>query len=391
MLIPVTILTCLVAAVWVSRHLLIWREGRTSFTLSPQAPGPPADCPRITVLVAGKDEGENIEGCLRTMLAQDYPNFEFIAVNDRSDDETGAIMERVAGEDDRLRVIHIAELPAGWLGKNNAMHTGIAAASSEWICMIDADCRQDSTRTLSVAMQYALGTQADLLSLLPTSKMHTFWEEVFQPVGVGIMMIWFHPDKVNDPHRKTAYANGAFMLMKRSVYEAIGTHEAVKDRVNEDMHMAALVKHSGMKLRVVRTEALTSVRMYTSLRESMRGWGRIFFGTFGTLRRLTTSLTVLMVMGLLPYVGAVSGLCVAQAAGSSPWWWVLGVGGLIGVLLQWSVIWRFYAILGGRSRMFWSYPLGCLVGIVALGLAISKLRPGATISWRSTICHQPKG
>jgi len=393
MLVPLaalSALTCLVAAVWASRHYLIWREHRRSFTLSATCAGPPDQAPKITVVVAGKDEAQNIEPCLRTMLAQDYPDFELIAVNDRSSDETGAIMERLAAEDDRLRVIHVEELPEGWFGKNNAMQRAIASSSSQWICMTDADCRQDSPRTLSVAMQHALRTDSDLLSLLPTCEMRTFWEQVVQPVGTGIMMIWFQPDRVNDPRRPAAYANGAFMLMKRSSYEAIGTHAAVKNRLNEDMHMAELVKGSGMKLRVVRTEGLARVRMYTSLRQSVRGWGRIFLGTFGTLGRLTVSLAVLMIMGLLPYAAAATGLGVAfSTQAPSAWWWVLGAAGAAAVLLQWSVIWRFYALIGGRSAMFWSYPLGCIVGIVALLVAISKLRPGARITWRNTTYEQP--
>ena len=297
-LVILIVLSGLSLAVWGSRHLLISAERRRDTLLRAERASGKADLPFVSVVVAAKDEAENIETCVRTMLEQDYADFEMIVVNDRSKDATGRIVRSIAAEDGRLRLIDVEHLPDGWCGKNNAMQHGIAAARGDWICMIDADCRQTSTRSLAVAMAYALETDADLLSVLPNLEMKGFWENVVQPVCSGIMMIWFNPVKVNDPSRPHAYANGAFMLMRRSAYERVGTHEAVKEEVNEDMHLAALVKAAGLKLRVIRNAGLYLVRMYSSLGEIVRGWGRIFYGTFGTLRRLTISFAVLAVLGL---------------------------------------------------------------------------------------------
>ncbi len=379
------VLTSLVSLVWLSRHFKIWREKRTGFLLAADYAGPPENAPMLSVVVAAKDEEENIESCVRTMLDQDYPNFELIVCNDRSNDGTAAIVERIAAEDSRVRLINITHLPEGWCGKNNAMQTGIAASKGEWICMIDADCRQTSRRTLSTAMQYAFDKGSDLLSILPSLEMKGFWENVVQPVCSGIMMIWFEPDKVNSPDYPNAYANGAFMLMKRSVYEKIGTHEAVKNQLNEDMHMAARVKQAGLNLRVVRNSGLLKVRMYTSFRQIMRGWSRIFFGTFGTLKRLSISLAVLVTMGLLPYITAAVCLPLA-AAGFEPaaWLWACGLTGLAGVALQVSVIYRFYKLIGARYDLAWSYSIGCVIAMIALIMSLSKLRKGAKLVWRDT-------
>ncbi len=381
------VLTSGVLAVWTSRHWMINRQHKHGFVLAEDYPesNPGNPPPRISVFVAAKDEAENIEQCVRSMLDQDYPNFEMIVANDRSTDATAAIAERIAAEDDRLRLINIEHLPDGWCGKNNAMQTAIATTGSDWLCMIDADCRQTSKRTLSVAFAYAEQTGADLLSILPNLQMHTFWENVAQPVCSGIMMIWFHPDKVNDPAKPHAYANGAFMLMKRSVYEQIGTHEAVRDKVNEDMHMAARIKSAGLNLRVVRNDGLSTVRMYTSLRETLRGWSRIFYGTFGTLKRLGVSLMVLIVMGLLPYAAVIIGLAAASA-GAEPagLFLALALLGIAAAAMQISIIWRFCPIIGAKSQMALTYPLGCVVGIVALVSAMTKLRRGAQITWRNT-------
>lgn len=375
----------LAGLVWVSRHVLIWRQQRRQTVLSPDSPGPPADPPLISVLVAARDEEACIETCIRTMLAQDYPSFELIVCNDRSSDATARIAEGIAREDGRLRLVNIDHLPDGWCGKNHAMQHGIAESRGEWICMIDADCRQTSNRTLSAAMQYALDTGADLLSVLPQLEMRTFWENVVQPVCGGVMMIWFRPDRVNDPASSTAYANGAFMLIRRSAYQAIGTHEAVRTFVNEDMHMARLVKRKGLNLRVVSNRGLYLARMYTSLRRIVAGWGRIFYGTFGTLRRLTVSLLVILVMGLPPYLAVGAGLALAAAGVQPAWAWrLLALTGLAVAAVQISAIYRFYRLIGARSGLAWTYPLGCVVAAIALIKALAKLRPGASVVWKDT-------
>ena len=387
-----TFLAGLVCTVWISRHIMISREKRRGFALTADYPGPPPDAPFISVVVAAKDEEANIETCLRTMLEQDYPNFEVIVCNDRSTDRTPRIVERMAARDRRVRLLNIDHLPEGWRGKNHAMQHGIQLAGGEWICMTDADCRQTSPRTLSAAMQYALDTRADMLSVLPTLEMRGFWENVVQPVCSGIMMIWFHPDKVNDPKKPNAYANGAFMLIRRQTYQAVGTHEAVKQCFNEDMHMGRRLKEAGLNLRVVRNRGLYVARMYTSLREILRGWCRIFLGTFETLRRLGVSLLVLLVMGLLPYAAAVLGLALGAAgAPHTAWWWACGSVGFLAVVSQVSVVYRFYKLIGGRADMAWTYPLGCVMAMAAVSSAITRLRPGAKVVWRNTTYSNSAG
>ena len=378
-----TVLSGVALLVWTSRHLLIYRENRTGFVLTPQYDTSGAELPFLSVLVAAKDEQDNIARCVSTLLEQDYPNFELIVINDRSSDHTAQIVQRLFADDSRGRLVNIVELAPGWTGKNHAMWTGIKQAKGDWLLMTDADCRQLSPATLRVAMAYAQNTGADLLSVLPTLDMKGFWENVVQPVCGGIMMIWFKPDRVNDPKSPHAYANGAFMLIRRQAYEKIGTHEAVKTRVNEDIHMAQRIKQAGLKLRVVRNGGLYLVRMYTGLREILRGWARIFYGTFGTMKRLAASLAVLLVMGLTPYLAAAAGLLGTWAGGGRAWAVCAGFG-LAAAFMQLSVIYRFYGIVQARQSLFWTYPLGALVGIVAVIQAMSKLRKGAVLTWRRT-------
>ena len=253
----------------------------------------------ISVLVAAKDEEAVIEKCLRSMLDQDYPNYEVILINDRSRDQTGPIAERLAGENSKLRVLHVreGELAEGWFGKNNAMRLGEQAARGQWFCFIDADCTQTSRSTLSQAYQYARKHESEFLSVLPRLEAHGFWEQVLQPVCGGILVFWFRPGRVNNPAKPTAYANGAFMLMSKDAYWRIGGHEPVKGEVNEDIHMAALAKRAGVRIRVVQNEGLYITRMYDGFRATWRGWSRIFYGSFVERRRLIISQAVMLADG----------------------------------------------------------------------------------------------
>jgi chlorobactene glucosyltransferase len=381
-----TILSGLIALVWTTRHLLLGRESKGGVVLTPNLPGPPNPAPRMSLIVAGKDEEANIESCVRSLLMQDYPNFEVIACNDRSRDRTGEILDRLAAEDQRLRVIHIADLPDGWKGKNHAVHQASRLAEGQYLFFTDADCRQISPRTISVAMQYLQDTGAGLLSILPNLNMRGFWENAVQPACSGVMMIWFRPDKVNNPAKPHAYANGAFMLMRRDAYDRIGGHEAVRDALQEDMTIARKVKQAGLGLTVTRSDGLYDVRMYTSIQQIIAGWTRIFYGSFPTLGRLCLSLLLVLMMGVLPYVTAAVGLSLA-AAGTAPvgWWKACGIVGLAAVLIHLSVIARYYHLIRARTSFFWTYSLGALLMVYILLRAMSKHLPGAKVTWKGTI------
>ncbi len=380
-----TILAGVIAAAWISRHFQIGQEKRDQSVLHAGCPGPPEDAPKITVVIAAKDEAGNIEQCLRTMLDQDYPHFEVIVCNDRSTDDTGAIVERMAASDTRLRLINIQSLPEGWCGKSHAMQKGIAASSGPWICMIDADCRQTSNRTLSTAVQHAVDNQIDLLSVLPTLEMHGLWEVAVQPVCSGMLMIWYDPADVNNPDKPQAYANGAFMLIRRSTYEAIGTHEAIRGELVEDMNMAARVKQSGHKLKVIRNSGLYQVRMYSSLTEMVRGWCRIFFGSFATIGRLALGLVALMLVGMGPWViTPVAFALAATTEGMSGWWLACGITAATALVLELSVLVRFYRFCDLRGRTVWTYPFGNVVATYAMVFALTRHLPNTKVVWRDT-------
>jgi chlorobactene glucosyltransferase len=379
------VLCGLTTCIWAIRRVRIERESRGGVLLSPDHPGPPADAPNVSLIVAGKDEEANIEACVRSLLAQDYPNFEVIACNDRSDDKTGEILDRLAAEDSRLRVIHVRELPPGWKGKNHALHLASQIAAGDCLFFTDADCRLTSPRTIAVAMQELKTRDVGLLSILPNLAMKGFWENAIQPACSGVMMIWFEPGKVNNPAKQHAYANGAFILMRRDAYDAVGGHEAIRDVLQEDMTLARRVKKAGLGLAVARSVGLYDVRMYTSLGQILKGWLRIFFGSFPSVAKLLVPLLLILLVSLFPYAAAVVGISLA-AAGIAPvnLWWAAGSMGAVASVLQLSVILRYYTLIYAEPKFFWTYPLGGVIMAMILLAAMTKHLPGAKLTWKGT-------
>lgn len=376
-----------VSVVWLLRHAQINRYMRTENPLcDAMYDGPPVPAPRLSVLVAAKDEEENIERCVRTMLDQDYPDFQMIAINDRSADRTGPILDAIAVENPKLTPVHVKELREGWFGKNNAMREGFEHADGEWLCFIDADCRQTSRKTLSTAMRFAMEQNVDFLSVLPQLEAKSFWEQVVQPACGGILVFWFNPTHVNDPAHPTAYANGAFMLMKRSTYEAIGGHEPFKTQVNEDMHMAKATKAVGHRLRVVQNRDLYLTRMYTSFKAIWRGWSRIFYGCFETFRRLRISLMVMLFSGLLPWYSAIAAWVVVAMRGwdGAGLFKPVALLATLAVVCQQSVLVRYYRLSQTPAYLAPTYPVAGTLVCGMLINAMAKLGGRTTTTWRGT-------
>ena len=383
-------LTAIAFCVWLSRHIQIAVATRKMVPLHSGLYKGDDDLPSMTVLVAAKDEADNIETCLKSLLRQDYPGLKLIAINDRSGDETAEIMDRIAGDAESLSTVHVQELPAGWFGKNHAMHQGMQQVDTDWLCFTDADCDFESPRTLEVAVRCAMDRGADFLSILPRHETRTFLEKVIQPACSAIMMLWFNPLKVNDPAKPAAYANGAFMLIRRSCYDAIGGHEAVRGYMNEDMYLARRTKQAGQRLRVVSNLDLYTVRMYSTFAQTWAGWTRIFLGCFESVRRLVVTLVVVTIFSLLPWIAAL--MCLGlfasrgELVGVTKW---LGLGAAATCIVQLSVMVRFYAVNHVSFAYGLFYPLGAAIGFGTILNALLRLISKGTTTWRGT--SYPRG
>ena len=217
--------------------------------------------PRVTIVVPARNESADIEVALNRLLALDYDNYEVVAVNDRSTDETGAIMDRIASGPDargRLKVVHVKELPAGWLGKTHAMWNAAREATGEWLLFTDADVmfKPDALRR---AVAYAEAEPADHVVLFPTMIMTKPGERMMIAFFQTLFMFGHRPWKVADPATDDHMGVGAFNMVRRKAYESVGTYERLRMEVLDDMKLGKVIKKAGFAQRNVFGEDLISI------------------------------------------------------------------------------------------------------------------------------------
>jgi glycosyltransferase involved in cell wall biosynthesis len=218
--------------------------------------------PRVSIIVPARNEEDNIQQPLQQLLKLDHENYEVIVVDDRSTDRTGEIMDSVAQSPEaygRLKVIHIESLPPGWMGKPHAMEMAARQASGDWLLFTDADVvfKPDALRRV---LTYAETVEADHLVLFPRIIMKSVGERMMIAFFQSLFVFGHRPWKVADPKSKDHMGVGAFNLIRRSVYDAIGTYEALRFDVLDDMKLGKVVKNAGYRQRVAFGDDLISVR-----------------------------------------------------------------------------------------------------------------------------------
>jgi cellulose synthase/poly-beta-1,6-N-acetylglucosamine synthase-like glycosyltransferase len=209
--------------------------------------------PRVSVILPARNEERHIARCLDSLLAQDYPNFEIIAINDSSTDRTSEIIKAYAAND--LRVLHIdaSPKPEGWTGKNWACYQGYLRAEGELLLFTDADTKHLPS-TMSFAVGQILSQNLEALTAIPRLICSDFWTRITMPSLSTFLYTRFSPLRVNDPKTKTGYFFGSFFIITRRTYKAIGTHEGVKEELVEDGALGGKVKAGKFRMKMVRGE-----------------------------------------------------------------------------------------------------------------------------------------
>ena len=278
------ILGSLLALIWLSRVVDATLGVRTLVNIShtewDRRPATPAGNPRVAIIVPARNEEASMGEALSRLLALDYDNYEVIAVDDRSTDRTGEIMDDVVSRSEgRLKVVHIGELPPGWMGKAHAMWTAAREADSEWLLFTDADVmfRPDCLRR---AIAYAEAERADHLVLFPRTIMKRPGEKMMLAFFQLMFVFGHRPWKVADPKAKDHIGVGAFNLVRKSVYEAVGTYETLRFEVVDDMKLGKVIKNAGFRQRNVIGGDLLEIR-----------WAR---GASGVVRNLTKNFFAVM-------------------------------------------------------------------------------------------------
>jgi chlorobactene glucosyltransferase len=254
-------------------HLLLhYRRGLDGYVRL--APNPsPSRSHSVSVIIPARNEARDLGGTIESLQRQHGVNLELLIVDDHSVDETAAIAKRYAAVDPRVRVLSAPTLPEGWCGKPHAQTYGAASATHQLLLFADADVRFAPTAIVS-AVNDLERRGVDLVTLIPATELGSFWERAVQPVMAAVIFYGVSFARVNDPADPQAMGIGAFLLVRRSAYEAAGGHRAIRDRIVDDYALTEAIKRAGGTLWLADGGDLLSIRMYHSFAELWRGWSK---------------------------------------------------------------------------------------------------------------------
>lgn len=269
------------------------------------------EIPSLSIVVPARDEERGIENCVRSLIAQAGVDAEVIVVDDGSTDATPAILARLAAEFPELLVVTGEPLPAGWIGKPWACAQGARRARSEWILFTDADSCHEPRACVST-LSFARANHADALSIMTGQEMGTLAERAILPAI--LQMIVFASGmlaEINDPKRPDrALANGQYLLVSRTAYDALGGHDALRGEVVEDVEFARRLKTDGrFRLIVAEGTQLVHVRMYRSFREIWDGFTKnTYLGARGDVRAIAGGVLFCAMLSIAPPLLALAAL-----------------------------------------------------------------------------------
>ena len=350
------------------------RGNRSIPNLKDIAPTPPA-MPRVSVIVPARNEEGKIEEALRSLLAQDYPYLEIVVVNDRSTDRTGAILESLRESQPRLRLVDLQELPTGWLGKNYALFIGSEQATGALLLFTDADIVMDST-TVSRAVAFLLDHRLDHLTLAPQVIMPSISLDLFVGGFSVFLSLFARPWKAKDPQSSAHIGIGAFNLVRAEVYRAVGTHQAIAMRPDDDLKLGKLIKKHGYRQDIVAGRGLVQVRWYASFGEMIDGLMKNAFSALEySVLAVILSSAAQLVLSVWPFVAVFV---------TSGWTRILN---LVIVLVIFWLCWEAARFTGARRWFGAAFPLATLLFVYIIWRSMLVTLATGGITWRGT--HYP--
>jgi glycosyltransferase involved in cell wall biosynthesis len=363
----------LIALTWLWKVIAAARGlPRVPNLLIPQHDVSPQGTPSLTVIVPARDEATDIAATLESLLQQDYPNLQIIAINDRSTDRTGEIITTLASQySDKLRGLHVTELSEGWLGKTHAMALAARQAPTDYLLFTDADVlfRSDAIRR---ALAYAVASQADHLVTVPTTTIKR-WDEAAFLSFFQIFSLWAaRPWRISDPKSKQdALGIGAFNLVRRSAYLQIGGFESLRMEIVEDVGLGRRIKRAGLAQRIAFGRGLVSIHWAVGLNGLVNVMTKNIFSAF----RFHVWLLLVGCLWLIIF-------CVAPAVG------LFYAPTRIPAILTLAGVAYGYRLMGHRSGLStWNavfFPISALVFVFTLLRSmITTLKQGG-VRWRGT-------
>ena len=259
------------------------------------------DVPRVSVIIPACNEADSIEPALQSVLELDYANLEIIVVNDRSTDNTGAVLERMKNRYPNIILHNISELPKGWMGKSHALHSGAEQAHGDYFLFTDADIIMEKT-TLSRAMHHMLGNNLDHMSLFFGSiAQGGLLNTLFMDAGTGLMLL-FKPWKAKDKNSNKYMGAGAFNLVKASAYKAIEGHSALAMHPIDDIMLGKVLKQRGFSQDCLFGPDFVQTEWYATVREYINGVMKNTFAVYQfNVMKVLLGIFFIIMFNILPF------------------------------------------------------------------------------------------
>lgn len=314
----------LVLVFWLGASWMYLRGQKHLPRLTPEGPAGPH--PPLSVIIPSRNEAKSLPRSVPSVVGQTYPSLEVILLDDRSTDGTGQVIQALTRIYSRLRAVQITTLPEGWLGKTHALWVGSEQARGDWLLFTDADV-VFHPQCLEAAISHAETHRLDHLVAIPRVETVGFWETILVS-GFGLLFgLALRPWQASNPRSSAYIGIGAFNLIRRSAYQAIGTHRALANAVVDDLELGRRVKQAALRQAAVRGEDLLRVRWQVGLSGVVSGLEKNAFAGVGySLVRATAMCMTMAALGIFPFVGGIVGparglwaagalaVCVLQAA-----------------------------------------------------------------------------
>ena len=366
------IVTGAIAIAWIASAIDLAIGVRTIPWLRDADPLKDDHCPTVSILFAGRDEADKMPDAIATMLALDYPRYEVIAADDRSEDATGAILDAQASRDTRLKAVRVDSLPPGWLGKPHALQKAYEQSNGEWLVFTDADVhfRPDLLRRV-IALAERMGW--DHLTLLAAPTLHTFGEKIALTFFGTCFLLGTRPWRANDPKSRGYTGIGAFQIVRRLAYEKSGAHRRLAMEVVDDLKLGKIIKEAGYRSGVARGDDAVSVHWHAGLANIVRGTTKNFFAATGfRLPVLASQVLGTLVMFVLPVLALpfLGGWALAFSAVAAGLALIVATGAARGI--------------GASPAYGLTYPVGALIicWMLLRSTAVTLWQGGVT--WRGT-------
>ncbi len=345
---------------------------------------PYGEWPFVSVIVPARNEERDVVACLDSLARQDYPAYELIFVDDESTDRTAVLAERALKACAGARIIRGRPRPsAAWVGKSWALTQGSAEARGTWLLFIDADVVHHPL-AIRQAVAMAIQVHADALSILPAIECRSFWEKTVMPLFALLSALVAPMDRANHPEKRSSRLSGAFILIRRAVYESTGGHRAVADQVLEDMALAQVLKRAQRQVWLTYTHDLAHTRMYDRFRDLWAGLIRLSFPI------MNYSLGLLLCAYLAAFVGALTPW-LALAVGA--WGIIQGMPGgwpMFGLGLTLCagsplVLKKIFVVLKVPRAYAWCFPLAAAIYCLAGTVSAWRHFTGRGLDWKQRL------